>query len=192
MRDAAAGLSAVDATAPKSIRASKAGLLATALVEPAGPPTVAPDEAVEPVTEPVTVAAEALDELAVLNALDVNRPADPLLGGRACSGGALDGSAAPDGTKTLNRTAEPAGTEAPDKLASADGTVLVAGTTPDGTNLSDGTLDESNTLDGKTQEELTERGATVYLCAYAIYRRTPQDTERTLARSRYSVHKRTS
>lgn len=103
-RGAVAILGAVDAAEPGLIRASAAGVLETAPVEPAGPRTVAPKGAVEQLVKCVTGGAEALDGPVVLSALGVDRPADPPLGGRAYSGGPLDGSAAPDRTEAPDGT----------------------------------------------------------------------------------------
>lgn len=81
--------------------------------------------------------------MTVPRALDVERLADPPLRGRALGKEALDGLVALDGPEEPDGAVECDGTEAPDR------TEKVAGTTPVRTNLSDGTLDESRTLDGR-------------------------------------------
>lgn len=80
-RGAVAWLDAVNAPAPVLVHTNAAGGMTNALVWPVGPQIVALDMAVEPPTERATNGAEALDEPAVLSALDIDRPAYPQLRG---------------------------------------------------------------------------------------------------------------
>lgn len=96
-RGAAAKCDAVKTLTPKTVRTGAAGFFATALVEPAGPITVALNDTVKPPTKRATGGAKALKEPTVLNDLDVERLADSQTGGRACIGGVLDGPKVPDG-----------------------------------------------------------------------------------------------
>lgn len=84
----AAGFSAVDAPASGTFRPGAAGGIATAFMGPAKPRIATPDGTIEAPTE--THEAAALDEPAVLSALDVERLADPLLEGCAWGELALD------------------------------------------------------------------------------------------------------
>lgn len=69
-------MGAIEASAPNLIRTCAAGVLETALVKPARPQTVAFDVPVNTLTRQVTNKSKALDEPAVLSALDVGQRAE--------------------------------------------------------------------------------------------------------------------